>query len=191
MKSYKLLGTLMALLLLVPVCFAQGSYNHAEVGVFMNYTRLSSASDTNFYGIGGRIGANVHPHIQLEAEGAYDFEQNVNSQINLGGGSFTSQRSNLRMIHFLFGPKFQAGTSGPVRLFATLKGGLLDFSTDRRLSGQILNIPSDTNGVFYPAGGVELFSGWFGVRFEVGDEIYFDRGANNNLRVTAGPTFRF
>jgi len=71
----------------------------------------------NFYGIGGRIGANVHPHIQLEAEGAYDFEQNVNSQINLGNVSFTSQRSNLRMIHFLFGPKFQVGTSGPVRLF--------------------------------------------------------------------------
>jgi len=47
MKSYKLLGTLMSLLLLVPVCFAQGSYNHAEVGVFLNYTRLSSASDTN------------------------------------------------------------------------------------------------------------------------------------------------
>jgi hypothetical protein len=25
----------------------------------------------------------------------------------------------------------------------------------------------------------------------VGDEIYFDNGARNNLKITAGPVFRF
>jgi len=45
--------------------------------------------------------------------------------------------------------------------------------------------------VFYPAGGIEGFIGWFGVRFEAGDEMYFEDGANHNFRFTAGPQFRF
>jgi hypothetical protein len=54
------------------------------------------------------------------------------------------------------------------------------------------NIPNGvTDAVLYPAGGIELFAGWLGLRFEVGDEIYFDHGGNNNLRVTAGPSIRF
>lgn len=50
---------------------------------------------------------------------------------------------------------------------------------------------TDPNGVFYPAGGVEAFAGIFGVRAEIGDEMYFDNGANHNLRITAGPVIRF
>ena len=96
------------------------------------------------------------------------------------------------MAHFLFGPKLQFGGSGPVRVFVTAKGGLLNFSTDTSFSGQVSNIPvSDTNGVFYPAGGIEFFAGWLGLRFEAGDEMYFDHGANHNLRITAGPQIRF
>jgi hypothetical protein len=155
----------------------------------VNYTLLHNANDTNFFGAGGRLGFNVHHNVQLEAEGAYDFQRFVSASSN---GGFNSVRSSLRMTHFLFGPKFQVGGSGPVRAFVTAKGGLINFSTDTSFSDQVNNIPlGDTNGVFYPAGGFELFAGWFGMRFEAGDEIYFDRGANNNLRVTVGPVIRF
>lgn len=187
-----ILGMAIALCLLVPASFAQRSsstYNHAEVGVFANYTRLNN--DTNFFGAGGRLGLNVHPNVQLEAEGAYDFERSVTLRVG-SSGSFNDVRSNLRMTHFMFGPKFQFGTSGPVRVFVTAKGGLINFSNNRSFSGQVNNIPfGNTNGVFYPAAGIELYAGWLGMRFEAGDEMYFNHGANHNLRVTAGPTIRF
>ncbi len=177
---------------LATAAFAQGEYNHAEVGAFVNYTRLTNANNTNFYGLGGRFGFNVSPSVQLEAEGAYDFSRNVNANVNRGGGSFVVETSGLRMVHFMAGPKFQFGGSSPIRIFVTVKGGLINFSTDRNFAGQIHNIPvSGTDAVLYPAGGIELFTGWLGLRFEVGDEIYFDHGGNNNLRVTAGPSIRF
>jgi hypothetical protein len=45
--------------------------------------------------------------------------------------------------------------------------------------------------VLYPGGGVEFFLGPIGIRMEVGDEIYFNDGAHNNLRATFGPQIRF
>jgi hypothetical protein len=47
------------------------------------------------------------------------------------------------------------------------------------------------NAAIYPAGGVEAILGPVGLRFELGDEIYFNNGAHNNLRITFGPTLRF
>jgi hypothetical protein len=38
---------------------------------------------------------------------------------------------------------------------------------------------------------VEGLMGPVGLRLEFGDDIYFDNGARNNLRVSFGPTFRF
>ena len=50
---------------------------------------------------------------------------------------------------------------------------------------------SNIYGVFYPGGGAEAFWGPFGLRVDVGDEMFFNNGAHNNLRVSFGPTFRF
>jgi hypothetical protein len=47
------------------------------------------------------------------------------------------------------------------------------------------------NAAIYPAGGVEAILGPVGLRFELGDEIYFNNGGHNNLRITFGPTLRF
>jgi hypothetical protein len=194
----KVLGTLLALVLTAGMSLAQApkvssssnEYNHGEFGAFVNYFRLNnpSADDTNFYGVGGRIGVNVFRHVQLEAEGAYDFEQNVDIIGNVSG--FTT--SPTRVVHFMFGPKFNVGTTGPVRLFVTTKGGLIDFSTDANFGGQVTSIPTnDTFATFYPALGLEFFAHWLGVRFEAGDEMYFDGGVNHNVRVTGGPVIRF
>jgi hypothetical protein len=185
-------GMVLTLCVLVPGAFAQDTYNHAEIGVFANYTRLTNANNTNFYGAGGRFGFNVSPNAQIEAEGAYDFSRNVTVNVGSSSGSFVSESSGLRMVHFMAGPKFQFGGSSPLRVFVTVKGGLINFSTDRSFQGQVNNIPNGvTDAVLYPAGGIELFAGWLGVRAEAGDEIYFDHGGNNNLRITAGPVIRF
>ena len=197
----KLVGILLALAMSAMLSFADDRVkvssssnegNHGEVGAFINYFRLNnpSADDTNFYGVGARVGVNVSRHVQLEAEGAYDFAQNADIEDLNDLGSFT--RSSLRVAHFMFGPKFQVGTTGPVRFFVTAKGGLIDFSTDTSFAGQVTSIPtSDTFATFYPALGFEFFAHWLGVRFEAGDEMYFDGGTNHNVRVTAGPVFRF
>jgi hypothetical protein len=96
----------------------------------------------------------------------------------------------------LFGPKFQ--TSGPVRFFVTTKVGLINFSTSVNetvpsgFTGAVNGITEgDTKFAFYPGAGVEGFLGPIGLRLEAGDDLYFDNGARNNLRVTFGPQFRF
>ena len=50
---------------------------------------------------------------------------------------------------------------------------------------------SSLNMAIYPGGGVEASLGPVGLRFELGDDIYFNNGAHNNLRITFGPILRF
>ena len=184
----------LALAIAVPGAFAQ---NHVEVGAFADYVRLHNAADANMLGLGGRLGFNVHNSVQFEAEMSYDFERTFTATGN-GTLGTTTLRSNLSMLHGLFGPKFQTG-GGPIRLFVTAKGGFLNFRGGSRTgtnTGNFTNqvngiLNGDTNGVFYPGGGLELFGGPIGIRLEVGDLMYFDNGAQNNLRVTVGPQFRF
>src|SRR5512146_105245 len=182
-----------AMLAVTPALFAQSNnddYNHGEVGAFFDFNRLAHTS-RNFYGVGGRVGFNVHPNVQFEAEAAYDWNQNFSSSITNVGGGTTIVNSKLRLVHALFGPKFDF-TDKAVRPFVTLKGGILNFGTSTTATGTLTGIKNgDTNGVFYPAGGIEGFVGWFGIRIEAGDEMYFDNGANHNFRFTAGPQFRF
>lgn len=193
MKRIVLVMMLSAMMLVTPALFAQNDsdhLNHGEIGAFFDFNRLAHTSE-NFYGAGGRIGFNVHPNVQLEVEGAYDWNRNFSSSITDINGNTTIVTSKLRLVHGLFGPKFDFG-HGAFRPFVTLKGGILNFNTSTTATGTFSGIKNgDTNGVFYPAGGIEGFIGWFGVRFEAGDEMYFDNGANHNFRFTAGPQFRF
>ena len=169
--------------------------NHGNFGVFLDYNRLGGVQGThpNMFGVGARLGVNVQRHVVLEGEMAYDFERNVTSSTT---GITNTNRSNLRLLHGLFGPKIQ--TTGPVRVFALLKGGFVNFgvggpATAGTINNQIGNIvDGNTDGVFYPGGGVEFNVGWLGVRAEAGDEIMFlNSGHQNNLRMTIGPQIRF
>ena len=173
--------------------------NHAEIGVFADYLRFSPTTpQINFVGAGGRVGFNVRPNFGLEAEMSYDFSRNYTTTYN-NGGTTTFVTTGVRPLTGLFGPKLQFGTSGPIRAFVTGKVGFVDFSTN--YSGTVTGgtFTSAVNGVggagthvaFYPGGGVETFLGPFGLRFEAGDEVYLNNGTFNNLRVTAGPVFRF
>src|SRR5919201_6909356 len=123
----RLLGLVIALTLCAPALFAQ---NHGEIGVFADLTRLKHTNSTNFWGLGGRIGFNASENVQFEAQMAYDFEQSfTNSSTASSTISSTTNlsRSSLRMLHGMFGPKFQTG-GGAVRLFGTVQGGFLKFS---------------------------------------------------------------
>ncbi len=196
MKRLAVLAALaLGFALMAPAAVAQADdKNHGNFGVYFDYTRLGFA-DLNLFGVGGRVGFNIHPAVAIEGEMAYDFEQSTTETITSRGITNTF-RSNLRLIHGLFGPKIQT-TKGPVRIFAVLKGGLLNFgvsgpATAGSFANQIGTIrDGDTNGVFYPGGGVEFNAGWLGIRLEAGDEMYWDNGVNHNFKFMGGPQIRF
>jgi len=186
--------SVLLLCLCAPALLAQS--DHVEVGAFVDYLNLSRTSPhINYVGLGGRVGFNVHRNVQIEAEMSYDFDRNFTSVFS-DGVDTQFVRSRTRVLDGLFGPKFQT-SSGPFRAFATFKAGFVNFSTSNE------NVPDgfvgglggvtdgDTRAAIYPGVGVEGFWGPFGLRADVGDQIYFDKGARNNLKVTFGPVLRF
>jgi len=186
--------SVLLLCLCAPALLAQSE--HVEVGAFVDYLNLSRTSPhINYVGLGGRVGFNVHRNVQIEAEMSYDFDRNFTSVFS-DGVDTQFVRSRTRVLDGLFGPKFQT-SSGPFRAFATFKAGFVNFSTSNE------NVPDgfvgglggvtdgDTRAAIYPGVGVEGFWGPFGLRADVGDQIYFDKGARNNLKVTFGPVLRF
>jgi hypothetical protein len=182
--------------LAAPSAFAQEAPNHVELGVFAHYFRFTP-TNSNFAGVGGRFGLNVTRDLQLEAEVSYDFNRVFTESFSNTSGAFFYSRSDIRVLHGLFGPKLQTG-SGPVRLFGTLKGGFINFSFSPApgvAPGFTSSVESlrdnNVSGVFYPGGGAEAFFGPVGLRLDVGDEIYFNSGAHNNLVIAFGPTIRF
>lgn len=81
-----------------------GEYNHGEFGVYGDLFRLTprgARNATNYIGLGGRVGFNVHPNIALEAEMNYDFERNYTTVSTNGGtttGTSTTVTSRLRPL---------------------------------------------------------------------------------------------
>ncbi len=183
---------------LAPGAFAQSSFvDHLNVGVYGNFFRLSD-SDIDLGGVGARVSVNIMPRIQLEAESSYNFEAAYSQGFSDYNGTVTVSTSHVRSLDGLFGPKMYTN-KGPVRLFGTVKGGFINFNLATSPAVTIQTVSStfqgingtNTYGVFYPGGGAEAFWGPIGLRVDVGDEIFFNNGAHNNLRVSFGPTFRF
>ena len=189
-----MLFVVFAFCLRTPALYAQS--DHVELGAFADYFNLSRTSPhINYVGVGARAGFNVHPNVQIEAEMGYDFDRNFTSTFSDG---VTTQfvQSRTRPLHALFGPKFQTNR-GPARAFATFKTGFVNFSTSHQNApagfvGALGGVTSgNTRPAIYPGGGVEGFWGPIGLRLDGGDEIYFDNGTHNNLKVTFGPAIRF
>ena len=181
------------------------TFNHGEVTAYGDYFRfnpLSGGKPTNFIGVGGLVGFNVHPNVAIEGQMSYDFERNYTSVTGTAGsfgGTSTTVVSRVRPITGLFGPKFQFGTSGGFRAFVTGKVGFLDLTASN--AGPSTTAFGNSFGTFggnttnfaaYPGGGIEMFFGPLGIRAEAGDEIYWNNGNTyNNLRVAIGPSLRF
>ena len=186
-----------ALLLLggSPRLFAQ---ERVEVGVFLDYLSISQ-TNTNNFGIGGRFGYRIHRKVMIEGEIAYDYGINFQEAYrNISNGNIAAiERTSIGVTHGLFGPALRPA-KGRFRPFVTLKAGFIDF----RLSPSLLPLStfestllgirtSNLNVAIYPGAGAEASLGPLGLRFEFGDEIYFNRGAHNNPRITFGPILRF
>lgn len=187
--------SLVAAFLVLPLSVVPANaQDHGEVGAFADYFRVQ-ALPLDLVGVGGRASVNIAQHVQLEGELAYDFERAFGTASN-NGASLTAERSGMRALHGMFGPKFQVGT-GAWRAFVTVKGGVVDFnfsnlSPTSGFDSAIDNLRTNSvNGVLYPGGGVEAYLGPIGLRLDVGDQIYFNNGANHNLAVTFGPHIQF
>jgi len=80
--------------------------------VFADYFRFTPGSSaTNFVGVGGRLGINVHPNISLEGEMNYDFRRNYTHAFT-NGLTTTFVTTGVRPLTGSFGPRIQAGTPG-------------------------------------------------------------------------------
>src|ERR1700683_3392197 len=109
-----------ALLALAPAAFAQ---DHREVRAFADYARLNfGAGNENSLGVGGRASFGLSRYVQLEAEMNYDFDRAFTEGFtDNSSGAVTFQRSNVRTITGLFGPKFE--TRGRGKPVTTRSGG--------------------------------------------------------------------
>jgi hypothetical protein len=187
---------ILAAFLFVPSIFAQET-DHVNIGIFGNYIRLNDGG-LNLAGVGGQVSFNILPVVQFEAESAYDFDQAFTQGFrNSSTGTVSIGRTDVRVLDGLFGPKLSTN-KGPVRLFVTAKGGFMNFNISNAPAtlGTVGNTFSNLRGsnvfgVFYPGGGTEAFWGPIGLRVDIGDEIYFNNGGHNNLRISFGPTIRF
>lgn len=169
-----------------------------ELAVFIDYLNISQTSTNNF-GLGGRFGYRIHPDIMMEGELAYDYGINFDEAYrNITNGNLAAiERTSIGVTHGLFGPKLQP-SGGGFRPFVTLKAGFMDFRLSPSLlpysdvASAVLGLRTgNLNAAIYPAAGVEATLGPVGLRLEAGDEIYFNQGAHNNLRITFGPILRF
>lgn len=177
------------------IAYAQ---SRIEAGLLLDYLSVSQ-TETNNFGLGGRLGYRIHRNVMLEGELAYGYGINFKEAYrNVTNGDLTAiEQTSIGVTDGLFGPILQPA-HGHLRPFVTFKAGFIDF----RLSPSLLpysNVvstalgirTSSLNAALYPAGGAEATLGPVGLRLEFGDAIYFNNGAHNNLRITFGPILRF
>jgi hypothetical protein len=179
-----------------PGVFAQEN-EHVQVGVFADYYRVSQ-TDTDLLGVGGRASFVAYRRLKFEAEMAYDFSRAFTEGfIDNSNGTVIVQRTNMRVIHGLFGPRINLGRHA-IQPFITAKGGLVNFRLDNSpatfgtFTSSVSGLrENNVTGTFYPGGGLEGHLGPIGLRLDIGDEMYFTNTTHHNLRVTFGPIIRF
>ncbi len=187
-----------ALLLLLTIGLAPlaSAQDHFQVGAYGDYFRLTQ-TDTNLAGLGARAAVKVFPHVMLEGEMSYDFDQTFTDHCVPTSCTVTAANSSLKVLHGLFGPKIIGG-HGWIRPFLTVKGGFINFRLDPQpatfgtFTDSVNNLrQKNVSGALFPGAGVEGHLGPIGLRLEAGDEIYFASGTHHNPRVAFGPFIRF
>ena len=189
------------LLLFAAGCFVPGAKaqdnEHVQVGVFADYFRVSQ-TDTDLLGVGARASLQAFRRIKLEGEMAYDFGRAFTEGFeDTSTGTVTFQRTDMRVLHGLFGPRVDLG-SHSIQPFLTAKGGFVNFRLDNApvtfgtFGSTVAGLrQNNVIGSAYAGGGLEGHLGPIGVRFDAGDEMYFNNGTHHNLRLTFGPVIRF
>lgn len=185
-----------------PTPAASSDATHVSVGLFGDYLRYQpKGSAIGLLGVGARLGVNMSHNTAIEGEMDYDFAKNYTAtSTSSNGGTVNTNFTtvSIRPLWALFGPRFDLG-SEHANLFLTGKVGIVNWSATNpnRVSSTTFNSAvssiggSGTQLALYPGGGFQGYWGAFGLRVEVGDAIYVNNGAHNNLRVTFGPQIRF
>jgi hypothetical protein len=195
MRKFALTLAVLLLCASSPLLSAQ---KKVEAGLFLDDLSIAQTS-TNNVGVGGRLGFRVHRDVMMEGELAYDYGINFQQAYrNVTNGNLAAiENTSIGVTDGLFGPAL-VRASGRLHPFLTLKGGFMDFRLSPSLipygtvTDKALGLRSSSlNPAMYPAGGVEPAWGPLGLRLEMGDAMYFNSGAHNNLRVTVGPILRF
>lgn len=205
-RFFLFLMTCGLLFAVLPTVRAQDNANHVEIGIFGDYFRLGETKGpslagtgaTSFGGVGARVSINLSRRWQIEPEMNYDFAASFSEGFTGPAGTTAGfSTSTLRILHGMIGPKIQTG-GGAFRAFLTVKGGADNFMfssapvTFSTFTSSVAGLRANSVvGVVYPGGGIEAYLGPIGLRIDAGDEIYFQNGAHNNLRITVGPSIRF
>jgi hypothetical protein len=166
-----------------------------EIGAFGGYSRMDVPNfPENTASVGARMDLPFVSFVKFEIEGAYDFRipQVTFTTVGILPAVTVNQVGGPRING---GLKFQ--THGGSYFFF-LKGGA-DFlqpeAVVRGANGALLSTTSGNTivkGTFYPGAGISFFAGFFGLRVDAGDEIFWLNGdARNNWRINFGPSFRF
>ncbi|MGB9477639.1 MAG: hypothetical protein WBS21_04540 [Candidatus Acidiferrum sp.] len=195
MKRFMLLAV--CCLAVIPCVRAQDDDGRFQAGVFADYFR-SGATETNMFGLGGRLGVGILPSTTLEGEMAYDFNRGfVNPFTEITGGSLSYITSGVKTLHGLIGPRITL-EHGPIRPFAEVKIGFINYSFNNlpvgftSFSNQVQNLRDQTvNAALLVGGGPEGKVGPVSLRLDAGDEMYFNHGARQGLKVAFGPMIRF
>ena len=191
-------GLTFAVLLLCGSPYTLYAQARVEAGLLFDYLSISQ-TNTNNFGLGGRLGYRIHRNLMMEGELAYGYGVNFQEAYsNVTNGDINAiERTSIGVTDGLFGPMLQPA-HGHLRPFVTLKGGFIDFRLSPSLIPYssvvtaILGIrTSSLNATLYPGAGAEAVLGPVGLRLEFGDAIYFNDGAHDNLRITFGPILRF
>jgi hypothetical protein len=167
-----------------------------QAGIFADYFR-SGATGTNMFGLGGRVGVDLVPHVTLEGDMAYDFNRGFNNAFSFDGGGASFITSGVRTLDAFFGPRYII-THGRVQPFVELKAGFIDYMFNNvpvgstSVSNGVQNLLNQNiNAALLAGGGVEGKVGPVALRLDVADQMYFNHGAQQGLRVTFGPLIRF
>ena len=196
MRRFLLL--LLVCLAAVP-CLRAQEEERFEAGAFADYFR-SGATGTNMFGLGGRAGVGLFPHLMLEGEMAYDFNRGFEDAFTntTTGGGVSFITSGTKTLHGLFGPRWTL-QRGRIHPFVEAKVGFINYMFNNEPVGfnsfvnQIQNLRAQNlNATLLLGGGLEgRIVGPVGLRMDVGDEMYFNNGAQHGLKVTFGPIIRF
>src|SRR5260370_31839231 len=99
--------------------------DHFQVGAYGDYFRITQ-TNTDLAGLGGRAAVKILPHVMLEGEMSYDFEQAFTERCLSSGCTVTVANSNLKVLHGLAGPKIIGG-HGKSPPFLFRESGFLKF----------------------------------------------------------------
>jgi len=189
---------LMALVCLAVIpCVKAQEDERFEAGGFAEYYR-SGVTGTNMFGLGGRVGVGVTPHLMIEGEMGYDFNRAFTDAFTNSSSGVSFITSGTKTLHGLIGPKWSLG-HGPLHPFVEAKLGFINYMFNNEPVGfssfvnQIQGLrQANVNAAIFYGGGLEgKLIGPLGLRIDVGDEVFFNHGPQNGLKATFGPIVRF